>query len=177
MMLVFVILTIILVQITNSNVLPEDFSDISFQQEEFQYFYNLELVEKLSLIETEANDDFSEEELKEISDKDVDNNTNVDVLLDKLLTEGTLIEEALNEIDHSEVTLEDDLSDEVTFSTSLLYEILYWIFLVCFIGMLLFSLATTTKYFIENPLNTRNVFSSADPNRANREFVFFPGKV
>ena len=177
MALVFVIITFLLVQITNSNVLPEDFSDISFQQEEFQYFYNLELVDKLSLIGADANDDFSEEELAKITDKDVDNNTNVDVLLDKLLTEGNLIEEALNEIDHSEVTLEGELSEEITFSTSLLYEILYWIFLVCFIGMLLFSLVSTTKYFIENPLNTRNVFSSADPNRANREFVFFPGKV
>ena len=152
---------------------------LSLRQEEFQYFYNLELVEKLSLIGADPNDDFSEEELKKITDTDVDNNTKVDDLLDKLLTEGNWIEEALNEIDQSDeknITLEEDFPREVTFSTSLLYEILYWIFLVSFIAMLLFSLVTTAKYFLENPLNTTNVFSSVD-NRANKEFVFFPGKV
>ena len=157
--------------------LDVEFEETQFRAEEFEYFYNMELVEKLSLLGEDNNgsdNGFTVDELKKITDKDQNNDTKVDVVLDKLLEEGSKIENVLNEFKQSsakQVTLSENGKTEIDFSSSLLYEILYWILLVCFIVMMVFSLVATAKYFLENPQTALR--STTKMNRADREFVFF----
>merc|ERR1712027_200690 len=69
----------------------EDFPDAEFDSEEFEYFYNLELVEKLSQIGNGDNaNEFTENDFK-ILTEDANNNTKVDDVLDRLEKEGNLI--------------------------------------------------------------------------------------
>ena len=153
---------------------PADYEDIAFKGEEFQYFYNLELVETLT---NTGNTTFSELSLDQVAETEPANSTKVDGILDKLLEQGDLIEEVLNEFDppKREVTLrENSDGEQISFSASIMYEILYWMFFVCFIVMLLFSLVLTGKYFLDNPKSAHS--GSPLHNRADLEFVFFPGR-
>ena len=165
------------ISVVMAKPLDPDFEDTQYRGEEFEYFYNMELVEKLSLLgedNTNTDNGFTVDELKKITDKDQTNGTEVDDVLDKLLEEGNRIENVLNEftkISANPVQLNEEEKTEIDFSGSLLYEILYWILLVCFVLMMLFSLVSTGKYFLENP---QTAFSgSTKINRADREFVFF----
>ena len=153
---------------------PADFEDIAFKGEEFQYFYNLELVETL----TNTGNTTLELSLDHVAETEPANSTEVDGILDKLLEQGDLIEEVLNEFDppKREVALrENSDGEQLSFSASIMYEILYWMFFVCFIVMLLFSLVLTGKYFLDNPKSVHP--GSPLHNRADLEFVFFPGRL
>ena len=162
---------------TRTKPILEDFTDAEFDSEEFEYFYNLELVEKLSQIDDgNKTNELTENDIKILIAEDTSNNTKVDDVLDRMEKEGNLIEEVLNEI---EVTtkaaiLKEELKSNIDFSASILYEILYWIFLACFILMLVFSVTVTGKYFLENPKSSFQ--QNSLPHRANLEFMFFPGK-
>ena len=161
-MRLFTILTIGVIG-SSSKPVSEDFEDLSFHEDEFQYFYNLELVQELTT-DTEAS--------KTDTDQDSGNSTRLDDALQKLEEEGELIEKVLNEIDYNKqkVQLQEAINNEVDFSASLLYEILYWIFLASFLLMLGLSVVMTGKYFIENPKNG----SQSTHRRADLEFDFFP---
>ena len=177
MMVVVVTFYLMSLAMVMAKPLDVDFEETQFRGEEFEYFYNMELVEKLSLLGEDnigTDDGFTVDELKEITDKDQTNDTEVDDVLDKLLEEGSKIENVLNEFTQSTaktVELSENGKTKIDFSSSLLYEILYWILLICFVLMMLFSLVATGKYFLENP---QTAFSgTAKINRADREFVFF----
>ena len=161
-MKLFAILTIGCIG-SSSKPVSEDFEDLSFHEDEFQYFYNLELVQELTA---------NTEESKTIEDQESGNSTRLDQALNKLEEEGEIIEKVLNEIDYNKkkVLLQEAIDNEVDFSASLLYEILYWIFLVSFLLMLGLSVVMTGKYFIENPKNG----SHSTHRRADLEFDFFP---
>ena len=160
-MRLFVIITVGVIGIRSKPV-SEDFEDISFNEEEFQYFYNLELVQELTA---------STEETKPDATQDSGNGTRVDQALSKLEEEGELIEKVLNEIEfkNKNVLLQEEMENEIDFSASLLYEIFYWIFLASFLLMLGLSVVMTGKYFIENPKNG----SPSTHRRADLEFDFF----
>ena len=164
-MKLFAILTIGCIG-SSSKPVSEDFEDLSFHEDEFQYFYNLELVQVLTT---------DTEESKTVVDQDSDNSTRLDQALSKLEEEGELIEKVLNEIDYNEkkVLLQEAIDNEVDFSASILYEILYWIFLVSFLLMLGLSVVMTGKYFIENP---QNGGTHSTHRRADLEFDFFPAR-
>ena len=161
-MRLFTILTIGVIR-SSSKPVSEDFEDLSFHEDEFQYFYNLELVQELTT-DTEAS--------KTEKDPESGNSTRLDDALQKLEEEGELVEKVLNEIDYNKkrVQLQEAINKEVDFSASLLYEILYWIFLASFLLMLGLSVVMTGKYFIENPKNG----SHSTHRRADLEFDFFP---
>ena len=156
--------------------IPEDFPDQSFRTEEFEYFYNMELVEKLSLLNDTSGDDFSVLELKKITDVDEGNHTQVDEVLNKLENHRKLIEEVIEELELPQPTiLKKNIEEDLEFSASMMYDILYWIFLFCFIAMLIISVVITGKYFLENPKPENGMSATRSHNRAT-EFVFIPGK-
>ena len=86
---------------------PEDeFEDLSFHEEEFQYFYNLELVQEFTK-ENKENETVQSGAIK------------VDDALKKLEVEGDLIENVLNDIENNEkrVRLLEAITNEaVSFS-------------------------------------------------------------
>ena len=101
---------------------------------------------------------------------DVDGRPEMDQILDKMLLHGKMIEEVLNDLDSAAGNvLLDGPESGTDFSSSLLYEILYWLFLACFIVMLAFSALLTTKYIIDNPRYGGSISSSKD-----MDFVFLP---
>ena len=143
---------------------PSYTTEDDFQEEEFDYFYNLELVEKLQSLGDDNK--LTQEDVSRIVD-DVDESPEMDEILDKMLLQGKMIEEVLNDLD-SAVLLEDS-EGGTDFSSSLLYEILYWLFLACFIVMLAFSALLTTKYIMDNPRYGGSIATSKD-----MDFVFLP---
>ena len=143
---------------------PLDTMEDDFHEEEFEYFYNLELVEKLQSLGDDNK--LTQADVSKIVDE-VEERPEMDEILDKMLLQGKMIEEVLNDLD-SAVLLEG--SDGGTdFSSSLLYEILYWLFLACFIVMLAFSALLTTKYIMDNPRYGGSISSTKD-----MDFVFLP---
>jgi len=137
MIVVMVYLLFLSISGTFAKPLVLDFDDTKFGGEEFEYFYNMELVEKLALLgEENTNIEFTIDELEKIIDNDKSNDTEVDSVLDKLLEEGNRIENVLNEFRETtanQVKLSENLTTELDFSGSLLYEILYWILLIFWI--------------------------------------------
>ena len=84
----------------------DDFEDLSFHEEEFQYFYNLELVQEFTM-ENKENETVQSGAIK------------VDDALKKLEVEGDLIENVLNDIENNEkkVRLLEEITNEaVSFS-------------------------------------------------------------
>ena len=77
-MRLFTILTIGVIR-SSSKPVSEDFEDLSFHEDEFQYFYNLELVQELTT-DTEAS--------KTDKDPESGNSTRLDDALQKLEEEG-----------------------------------------------------------------------------------------
>ena len=146
---------------------PLDTMEDDFTAAEFDYFYNLELVERLQTLGDDNK--LTQEDVSKIVD-DVDERPEMDQILDKMLLRGKMIEEVLNDMDSAggNVLLESS-EDGTDFSSSLLYEILYWLFLACFIVMLAFSALLTTKYIIDNPRYGGSISSSKD-----MDFVFLP---
>ena len=146
---------------------PLDTMEDDFQAAEFDYFYNLELVERLQTLGDDNK--LTQEDVSKILD-DVDERPEMDQILDKMLLQGKMIEEVLNDMDSAaaNVLLESSV-DRTDFSSSLLYEILYWLFLTCFIVMLAFSALLTTKYIIDNPRYGGSISTTKD-----MDFVFLP---
>ena len=174
-MLVIIIVT--LFTVNDGLPIQRDFDDDQFNSEEFEYFYNMELVEKFALLgdtEDTGDESITLHDLEVITDTDSGNNTEqVDKVLDQLIEEGNRIENVLNEFvdNQKKMAILSDNMEEIDFSASLLYEILYWLFLSCFILMMIFSLAVTGRYFLENPSSSSKLHSQAT-NRADLEFVF-----
>ena len=86
--------------------LQDEFEDLSFHEEEFQYFYNLELVQEFTK-ENKENETVQSGAIK------------VDDALKKLEVEGDLIENVLNDIENNEkrVRLLEAITNEaVSFS-------------------------------------------------------------
>lgn len=69
-------------------------------KKEFDYFYNLELVQELETLATENATDFNDDDevMKKLIDFDYDDTPELDDILDKLLEEGNLLNEVLNEL-------------------------------------------------------------------------------
>ena len=146
-----------------SNSLEDD-----FLEEEFEYFYNMELVEKLELVGEDNK--LTNEDVNKIVN-DLDDSPEMDEILDKMRLQGSLLESVLSELGGSSdgVVLMEGSDVSSDFSASLLYEILYWLFLACFIVMLTFSLLMTTKYILDNPRSGSSIQIKKDMN-----FVFLP---
>ena len=149
-----------------SKPVSEDYEDLSFNNDEFQYFYNLELVQELTT---------GIKESKTQGVEDSNNSTRVDDALDKLEEEGEIVEKVLNEIAYNKKELKEAEKGEVDFSASILYEIFYWIFLASFLLMLGLSVVMTGKYFIENPKNGSPI-GTPTHRRADLDFDFFPAR-
>ena len=151
-----------------SKPVSEDYEDLSFNNDEFQYFYNLELVQELTT-------GIKESKTHEVQDSN--NSTRVDDALNKLEEEGEIVEKVLNEIAYNKkkVLLKEAETEEVDFSASILYEIFYWIFLASFLLMLGLSVVMTGKYFIENPKNGSPI-GTPTHRRADLDFDFFPAR-
>ena len=145
-----------------------DSMEDDFLEEEFDYFYNLELVERLELVGDD--NEVTDEEVNKIVNDFVDS-PDMDGILDKMQLQGTLMEEVLSELDGPSggVVLTESSDFRPDFSSSLLYEILYWLFLACFIVMLTFSLLMTTKYILDNPRHGDLIQIKKD-----MDFVFLP---
>ena len=148
--------------------LSTDSMEDDFLEEEFDYFYNLELVERLELVGDD--NEVTDEEVNKIVNDFVDS-PDMDGILDKMQLQGTLMEEVLSELDGPSggVVLTESSDFRPDFSSSLLYEILYWLFLACFIVMLTFSLLMTTKYILDNPRHGDLIQIKKD-----MDFVFLP---
>ena len=149
---------------------PSYTMDDDFQEEEFEYFYNLELVEKLQSLGDENK--LTQEDVSKIVDE-VEERPEMDEILDKMLLHGSMIEEVLNDMDSAAGNVLMEGSEGGTdFSSSLLYEILYWLFLTCFVVMLTFSALATTKYIMDNPRHGGSISSTKD-----MDFVFLPTRA
>ena len=136
---------------------------------EFEYFYNLELVDKLQLLDHNRTD-ITEEDVERIVNHDA-HDPKMDEILDKMLEQGEMIEEVLREIE--DVSRIHDLTEDFQpdFASSLLYQMLYWALLVLSGLTLTASLLVTTKYIIDNPksFTTHHV-------KSDLEFQFYPGR-
>ena len=145
-----------------------DSMEDDFMKEEFDYFYNLELVEKLELVGDD--NQLTNEDVNRIVNEE-DDHPGMDEILDKMLLQGSLLEEVLNEltVPQRNTHLKESSDLATDFSSSLLYEILYWLFLACFIVMLLTSVLMTAKYILDNPRHGITVNSKRD-----MDFVFLP---
>ena len=149
---------------------PSYTMDDDFQEEEFEYFYNLELVEKLQSLGDENK--LTQEDVSKIVDE-VEERPEMDEILDKMLLHGSMIEEVLDDMDSAAGNVLLEGSEGGTdFSSSLLYEILYWLFLTCFVVMLTFSALATTKYIMDNPRHGGSILSTKD-----MDFVFLPTRA
>ena len=146
---------------------PLDTMEDDFQEEEFEYFYNLELVERLQSLGDDNK--LTQEDVSRIVE-DVEESPEMDQILDKMLLHGKMIEEVLNDLDSAAGNVLMEGSEGGTdFSSSLLYEILYWLFLACFIVMLAFSALLTSKYIMDNPSYGGSISATKD-----MDFVFLP---
>ena len=103
-------------------------------------------------------------------DLEYEDTTELDIILDKLLEEGDLIEEVLNEMEDeiSAITMHEDES-----SMDLFNQILFYGFLISFIVMFIISSICTG-------INYKRISSKTDSdsveNQKEIEFVFFPGR-
>ena len=139
-------------------------------QEEFEYFYNLELVDKLELLgDNETN--ITEEDVDRIVNHDT-HDPQIDDILDKMIDQRNLIEGVLNEIEAVRKSSVLTKKAELDFSSSLLHEIVYWVLLVGSVLTLTVSFLMTTKYILDHPksVSTQHV-------KSNLEFEFFPGRL
>ena len=148
----------------------ESLDEDDFLKEEFDYFYNLELVEKLELVGDD--DNLTDEDVNEIVNG-MEESPGMDEILDKMLLQGSLLEEVLDELTGPQGSgvLKESLDAGTDFSSSLLYEILYWLFLSCFIVMLVTSVVMTAKYILDNPRQSSSVRIKKD-----LDFVFLPSR-
>ena len=148
------------------------YDEEAFDDSEFEYFYNMELLEKLELL---ANNEtvIDEHILLQLAEDDLEyeDTTELDIILDKLLEEGNLIEEVLDEI-------EDEISGtkihEDDSFMDLFDQIMFYGFLVSFVVMFIISsICTGIHYFKKVP---RKAQSESEEDQKEIEFVFFTGK-
>ena len=141
----------------------------TFDDSEFEYFYNMELLEKLELL---SNNDTEVDEtmLSQLAEDDLteyEDTTELDVILDKLLEEGNLIEEVLDEIE-DEILRTTLLKDESFMET--LNQILFYGFLVAFVFMFTISSFFTGIHFYKK--SNSKADPESDENQKEVEFVF-----
>ena len=148
------------------------YDEEAFDDSEFEYFYNMELLEKLELL---ANNEtvIDEHILLQLAEDDLEyeDTTELDIILDKLLEEGNLIEEVLDEI-------EDEISGtkihEDDSFMDLFDQIMFYGFLVSFVVMFIISsICTGIHYYKKVP---RKAHSESEEDPKEIEFVFFTGK-
>ena len=148
------------------------YDEEAFDDSEFEYFYNMELLEKLELL---ANNEtvIDEHILLQLAEDDLEyeDTTELDIILDKLLEEGNLIEEVLDEI-------EDEISGtkihEDDSFMDLFDQIMFYGFLVSFVVMFIISsICTGIHYYKKVP---RKAQSESEEDQKEIEFVFFTGK-
>ena len=143
----------------------------TFDDNEFEYFYNMELLEKLELLrnnETEVD----ETKLLQLAEDDLEyaDTTELDIILDKLLEEGNLIEEVLDEIE-DEISRTPLLKDDSFMET--LNQILFYGFLVAFVFMFTMSSFFTGIHFYKKSKSKAD--HESDENQKEVEFVFLSG--
>ena len=131
-----------------------DYDTDTFDDREFEYFYNMELLEKieeLSVNETEIDDHV----LAQLIDEELEyeETTELDIILDTLLEEGDLIAEVLDEIESEMIKTPSNLH-EVSVAESW-NQITFYGFLIGFIIMFIISMTLTFIYYKKN-INTRN---------------------
>ena len=123
------------------------YEDNTFDEKEFEYFYNMELLEKLELL-TNNETEIDETILLQLAEDDLEyeDTTELDMILDKLLEEGDLIDKVLDEMEDeiSAITMHEDES-----SMDLFNQILFYGFLISFIVMFNF---TFTGVLLRNSL-------------------------
>ena len=159
---------------TEDDVYEEEYEDDSFDEEEFEYFYNMELLDKLELLANNETE-IDEEALLQLAEEDFEyeDTSELDAILDELLKEGDLIEEVLDEI--GEYTFDD--TDEVTYiqyersSKDLFNQIIFFVSLVGFIIMFIISSVFTIRHFYKTKFTAVPVEEQRD-----LEFVFIPGR-
>ena len=144
----------------------------TFDDSEFEYFYNMELLEKLELL---SNNDTEVDEtmLSQLAEDDLteyEDTTELDVILDKLLEEGNLIEEVLDEI-------EDEILRTTLFKDDSFMEnfdrILFYGFLIAFVFMFTISSVFTGIHFCKKHKSQQ---ADSEENKAEVEFVFSLGQ-
>ena len=124
------------------------YDDDTFDDEEFEYFYNMELLEKLEHL-TNNSSEIDEEVLMKLAEDDLEDTTELDLILDELLKEGDLIAEVLDEI--------EDYTSNGPPSTYIIYEdgsskdlfdqIVFFFFLVGLVVMFIISSVLTGRHF------------------------------
>ena len=92
------------------------YDDDTFDDEEFEYFYNMELLEKLEHLTSNNTSEITEEVLMKLAEDDLEyeDTTELDLILDELLKGGDLIAEVLDEI--------EDYTNNGPPSTYIIYE-------------------------------------------------------
>ena len=148
------------------------YEDDTFDEKEFEYFYNMELLEKLELL-TNNETEIDETILLQMAEDDLEyeDTTELDMILDKLLEEGDLIDEVLDEMEDeiSAITMHEDES-----SMDLFNQILFYGFLISFIVMFIISSICTGIHFYKR-VPSKTDLDSVE-NQKEIEFVFFPGR-
>ena len=154
-----------------------DYDDDTFDDEEFEYFYNMELLEKLEHL-TNNTSEITEEVLMKLAEDDLEyeDTTELDLILDELLKEGDLIAEVLDEI--------EDYTSNGPPSTSIIYEdgsskdlfdqIVFFFFLVGLVVMFIISSVLTGRHFYKKAESKADLASAEDQKEV--EFVFIKGK-
>ena len=173
---IFIIAILAAAQAATIDIQDDDdefgYDEEAFDDSEFEYFYNMELLEKLELL---ANNEtvIDEHTLLQLAEDDLeyDDTTELDIILDKLLEEGNLIEEVLDEI-------EDEISGtkihEDDSFMDLFDQIMFYGFLVSFVVMFIISsICTGIHCYKKVP---RKAQSESEEDQKEIEFVFFTGK-
>ena len=155
-------------------VAATDDMEKDYEEEEFEYFYNMELLEKMELL-TNNKTEIDEEVLRKLAEDDLEyeDTTEIDNILDELLEEGNLIEQVLDEIDAGSA-YDITLIGENNSSTDMFNQILFYVLLISFVIMFLISsVATFLCLYKRN--NTNNESQSVE-DRKEISFIFIPGK-
>ena len=123
-----------------------------FYEDEFEYFYNLDLLEKFDLI-VENETEIDENILLQLAQDDLEyeDSTELDIILDKLLNEGNLIEEVLDEFEDQLQRTTTDKDDQFMYLQNL---ILFYVFLISFVLMFIISTVFTGLNLL-NKVNTK----------------------
>ena len=140
-----------------------DYDENIFDDKEFEYFYNLELL--IAKNDTNINETI----LLELAEEDLEyeDTTELDIILDKLLEEGDLIDEVLDEIEdeisRTTVHMDDSFS-------RLLNLILFYVFLISFVVMFIISTVFTVRHFQHKKKSNEG----EENHKEEVEFIFFP---
>ena len=173
---IFIIAILAAAQAATIDIQDDDdefgYDEEAFDDSEFEYFYNMELLEKLELL---ANNEtvIDEHILLQLAEDNLEyeDTAELDIILDKLLEEGNLIEEVLDEI-------EDEISGtkihEDDSFMDLFDQIMFYGFLVSFVVMFIISsICTGIHYYKRVPSKAH---SESEEDQKEIEFVFFTGK-